>query len=661
MNLYKSKVYIFNLRFFALLMLNFLLGLTCIHAQNKIVQRSPDQKLSLELEIKEGKPTCQISYNDKVFMDKSPLGLITSVGDFTQGLKLKSYQVKQIKERYNLSHSKVSSVNYNANELSCWLVNSKNDAIQIIFRITNRDVAFSYHLPKRKNGETDATIESEATGFQLPDGSTTFITPQAPAGSGWENTKPSYEEAYTIEEPINTKSKYGLGYTYPALFHLGNLGWMMISETGVNQNYVGTRLSDSKDGLYKVSFPQSGENKGVGANTVTAKLPFQPSWKTITLGTNLSAIVESTAATDVVKPLSAQTKIFNPGRATWSWIVWQDASCNYDDQVTFIDLAATLNCEYILIDALWDTQIGRDKMAELVKYASKKNVGVLLWYNSNGSWNSAPQTPKNLMNTAEARQNEMAWLQKIGVKGMKVDFFGGDKQVTMKLYHDILMDAAKFGLSVNFHGTTLPRGWERMYPAFATSESVMASENLVFEQSFADRYAQTATIYPFTRNAVASMDFGPVFLNDRLNRDPKKGTIRKTTDAFEIATGVLFFSAIQHWGITPENLKEKPSFLFDFLKVVPTVWDETKLIDGYPGKFCILARRKGVKWYIAAVNGENTAKKVKVTFPMLAGQNAIIISDGIGKDAKLDTKKFDQNTMFEFDLAPNGGTVIYMK
>lgn len=661
MNLYKSKVYIFNLRFFALLMLNFLLGLTFIHAQNKIVQRSPDQKLSLELEIKEGKPTYQISYNDKDFMDKSPLGLITSVGDFTQGLKLKSHQVKQIKERYNLSHSKVSNVNYNANELSCWLVNSKNDAIQIIFRITNRDVAFRYYLPKSKNGGTDATIESEATGFQLPNGSTTFISPQAPAGSGWENTKPSYEEAYTIEEPINTKSKYGLGYTYPALFHLGNMGWMMISETGVDQNYVGTRLSDSKDGLYKVSFPQSGENKGVGANTVTAKLPFQTSWKTITLGTNLSAIVESTAATDVVKPLSAQTKIFNPGRATWSWIVWQDASCNYDDQVTFIDLAATLNCEYILIDALWDTQIGREKMAELIKYASKKNVGVLLWYNSNGSWNSAPQTPKNLMNTAEARQNEMAWLQKIGVKGMKVDFFGGDKQVTMKLYHDILMDAAKFGLSVNFHGTTLPRGWERMYPAFATSESVMASENLVFEQSFADRYAQTATIYPFTRNAVASMDFGPVFLNDRLNRDPKKGTIRKTTDAFEIATGVLFFSAIQHWGITPENLKEKPSFLFDFLKVVPTVWDETKLIDGYPGKFCILARRKGVKWYIAAVNGENTAKKVKVTLPMLAGQNATIISDGIGKDAKLDTKKFDQNTMFEFDLAPNGGTVIYMK
>jgi hypothetical protein len=229
----------------------------------------------------------------------------------------------------------------------------------------------------------------------------------------------------------------------------------------------------------------------------------------------------------------------------------------------------------------------------------------------------------------------------------------------MKLYHDILMDATTYGLTVNFHGTTLPRGWERMYPSYVTSEAVLASENLAFSQGFYDNYASTATIYPFTRNAVASMDFGPVFLNKRLSRNANEGVIRKTTDAFELATAVVFFSAIQHWGITPENLKEKPSFIFDYLKKVPTVWDETRLIDGYPGKFCVMARRKGKQWYIAAINGENKDKVLKLKLHMLAGRKCLIIKDAQGHDAEQTPTNFDQNAEIELKLSGNGGAVIY--
>ena len=638
----------------------FLLLSNILHAQT-VSATSPDKNIKLDITVINGSAYYNVFYLKDEFLGKSPLGLISTAGDFSKGLKMIGHTTGKIKESYNLNRSKISHVNYQANEIKCQFTNVANDTINIIFRITNTDVAFTYLIPKNRKDSADCTVDKEITGFKLPAGSTAFITPQAPSLSGWEKTKPSYEEEYTREQPVGTKSQYGLGYTYPALFHLADKGWLLISETGVSGNYVGTRLSDATaEGIYTVTFPQEGENNNKGAVTATAALPMQTSWKTITLGKNLKPIVESTAATDVVKPLVSSSKIFDSGRASWSWIVWQDASCNYNDQVTYIDLAASLKCEFILIDALWDVNIGKEKMAELVNYSKSKNVSVLLWYNSNGQWNTAPQTPKDRMDTHEARLKEMQWLQQIGVKGLKIDFFGGDKQATMQLYQDILTDAAAFGLSINFHGTTLPRGWERMYPNFMTSEAVLASENLVFQQSFSDKYASTATIYPFTRNAVASMDFGPVFLNKRLNRDPDKGTIRKTTDAFELATAVVFFSAVQHWGLTPENLKEKPAYLFDFLKKVPTVWDETLLIDGYPGKYCVIARRKAAKWYIAAINGEKNEKEITVNLPMLKNKKTSIIQDGEGMESKFDNKKFDNNTSFNLKLSANGGAVIFM-
>ena len=633
---------------------------TTTQARTRATGRSPDQKIRLEVKILNGIPFYRVFFADHEFLGDSPLGLKSSIGDFSEGLQMVSHTYRTIKESYMLYHSKVSRVNYLANELKCDFTNAASDSIFVIFRITNTDVAISYIIPQNGKGSISCTIDHEITGFKLPAGTTAFITPQAPAGTGYEKSKPSYEEEYTREEPVGTKSQYGLGYTFPALFHLGNQGWLLLSETGVDERYVGTRLSDATaSGLYTVAFPQAGENNNIGPASATATLPMQTSWKTITVGNTLKPVVESTSATDVVKPLIRSSKVFETGRATWSWIVWQDSSCNYKDQVTYIDMAAALKCEFVLIDALWDVQIGKEKMAELVNYAQSKNVGFLLWYNSNGDWNGAPQTPKDKMDTREVRIKEMQWLQSIGVKGVKVDFFGGDKQATMKLYHDILMDATHYGLTVNFHGTTLPRGWERMYPSYVTSEAVLASENLIFRQSFDDEYPAVATIYPFTRNAVASMDFGPVFLNSRLSRTTGKGTIRRTTDAFEMATAVVFFSAVQHWGLAPDNLKEKPAYLFDFLRKVPTTWDETRLIDGYPGRYCVIARRKGTKWYIGAINGENQEMQIDVKLPMLAGKKVTIISDGKAPESVLGTKYFDKSTIYHLKLSAKGGTVIY--
>ena len=622
--------------------------------------QGPDGALKVNVELKDGSPVYSVHYNNKIFLEPSPLGLKTSIGDFSARLKQLGHQVRTIDETYTMPHAKVSRVHYQANELVCNYLNEKGDTLQVIFRVSNNDIAQAYRISSPKH--THCIIEKETTGFDFPSYTTTFITPQAPAGDGWMGTKPSYEEEYTLDEAIGTPSRYKLGYTFPALFHVGNNGWVLVSETGVSSHYAGTKLSEgTQDGLYTIAFPEKAENGGVGDATIAASIPSLTSWKTITVGETLKPIVETTSAYDNVRPLYEPTQVYQPGRSTWSWILWQDASCNYKDQQTFIDLAAAMGYEYILIDALWDKQIGYENMPSLIAYAQSKGVDVLLWYNSNGSCNDAPQGPKHRLDSAPARQKEMAWMKALGVKGIKVDFFGGDKQATMKLYEDILTDANQYGIAVVFHGCTLPRGWERMYPNHMSSEAALVSENLVFGQYHADKEAQRSTLYPFIRNAVSAMDFGGVFFNKHFSKDGVNGTLRKTTDAFQIATSVLYQSGIQHFGITPNNLTEQPEFILDFMKKVPTVWDETRFIDGYPGKYCVIARRYGNQWYIAATNATEQPMKLNLSLPWLTNQQVSIIHDNEARTASLSQGAVNKKGILTIEMQPMGGAMIYTK
>ncbi len=653
------NIEIYMHQFFIGSIISFLFFTQINFSQSQLLLKSPDGIIDVKIELTDGKPFYSIQYGSEIFLEPSPLGLQTSIGDFTKELVYASSETKTINTQYTLSKAKVSHVNYQANELVCKFTNLAKDTLSVVFRVSNNDVAFSYGLTTKER-KTHVKIFSEATGFNLPNNATTFITQQALPMTGWEQTKPSYEEEYTFNELLGTPTQNGVGYTFPALFKLGKKGWVLISETGVDSHYPGSRLGEgTSEGLYPLEFPQSGENNGLGENYASQAMPAKTPWRTITLGNTLKPIVESTVAFDLVDEKYPASKTYKMGRATWSWIVWQDGSINYDDQIKFIDLAAKLNFEYVLIDNWWDKTIGKERMADLVKYAATKGVSVLLWYNSNGYWNDAPQTPQDKMNNTPARQQEMAWLQKIGVKGLKVDFFGGDKQITMQLYEDILTDANNYGLTITFHGCTIPRGWEKMYPNYVTSEAVLASENLIFRQSAADTQAYYSTILPFTRNAIGAMDFAPVFFNKKFSKDQVNGNIRRTTDAFELATSVLYFSPVQHFGVTPNNLEEQSDYVLDFLKTVPTVWDETKYIGGEPGDYCAIARRKGTKWFVAVTNGEKEAKRVELDLPMLSKQEVSIIYDNKDRTAGFKKKNIAKNGKLIVNLLPNGGVLIF--
>jgi len=635
-----------------------LLGFLSLNAQS--VVKSPDGKLKVFVSISNGIPVYSISYNEKTFLENSPLGLKTNVGDFTTGLSLKSGPIQnKIDEKYELLNIKQRAVYYEADEAVFSFTKENKPAIDVIFRVSNNNVAFKYKIHPQKE-IMSCVVEEEASGFMLPQGTTTFLCPQSKPMTGFARSAPSYETTYTLDDAMG-KNGMGEGYTFPCLFKVNNKGWVLISETGVDGNYCGSRLIGHEKGLYTIGFPMPGENNGNGTTAPGIALPGETPWRTITVGETLNPIVETTIPFDLVQPKYKASKEYQYTKGTWSWIMKMDSNTTFPVQKQYIDFSNALGYETILVDALWDTQIGKDKIVELAEYGKSKNVGLYLWYNSNGYWNDAPQGPRGKMDNAAIRRAEMAWMKSIGVKGIKVDFFGGDKQVTMKLYEDILTDANDFGLMVIFHGCTLPRGWERMYPNYAASEAVLASENLHFGQASCDNEARNAAIHTFIRNTVGSMDFGGSALNEFYNSDniPNKGSKRMTSDVFALATAVLFQSGVQHFALAPNNLTDTPDWEINFMKEVPTTWDEVRFLDGYPGKYVVFARRKANKWYIAGVNAQKETIKLKLKLPMIASGSALkVYADDENLNGKVETIKLKSNKEVEIKIPNNGGVLL---
>ncbi|MGZ3881758.1 MAG: glycoside hydrolase family 97 catalytic domain-containing protein, partial [Flavisolibacter sp.] len=309
-----------------------------------------------------------------------------------------------------------------------------------------------------------------------------------------------------------------------------------------------------------------------------------------------------------------------------------------------------------LVDAAWDQKIGYDKIKELSRYAASKKVGLLLWYNSSGDWNTVKYTPKSKLLTHEDRLKEFGRLRDMGIKGVKIDFFGGDGQSVMKYYIDILKDAAQFQLMVNFHGATLPRGWQRTYPNLLTMEAIKGFEYITFSQHDADAEPNHAAMLPFTRNAFDPMDFTPM----NLYKIETSRVTRRTSSAFELATSVIFLSGIQHFAESPGGMEHVPVYVQLFLKELPTRWDDVKFIEGYPGKYVVLARKAGNKWYLACINGENSERTVNLDLSSFSKQKGYLITDG-NEQLTFTTSPVRANSLNSIKVQPNGGFVLVVE
>jgi hypothetical protein len=491
--------------------------------------------------------------------------------------------------------------------------------LDLTVRVANDGLAFRYAFPDRS--AATHRVEEELTGFTVANGSHGWLLPHQTAGK-WA---PAYEEFFS-EVDAGTASPNAAGWSYPALFRLADgQHWILITEAGLDPGYCGTRLrAEVPGGTYRVRFPDAAEGLGTGEVEPSSTLPWQTPWRVVIAGDSLASIVESTLVTDLSAPTAlADVSWIHPGRASWGWWKDDDASKKEDVLDRFIDLASAMTWEYSLIDANWH-MLPDGALERVIDHARQQHVGIMLWYNSGGPHNDVTEWgPRDRLFDPEKRRAEFARIAALGVKGVKVDFWQSDKQQLIGLYYDMMKDAAAARLLIDFHGSTIPRGWSRTFPNLVSMEAVFAAEQYKYQARMSEQGAWHNTVLPFTRNVIGPMDYTPVTFSDA--KFP-----HQTTNAHELALSVVFESGLVHFADGPEAYAALPEAAKQFLKDVPVAWDDTKLVDGMPGKLAVIARRQGTTWWVGGISGATEPQTVPLDLSFLDdGEfDVIIVRDG---------------------------------
>lgn len=608
---------------------------------------SPDGQLQVDVSVNaEQQLVYTVQRAGQPVLLASRLGLVLEEGDFASGLELLSTSpVKPHREHYTLAAGKRSSIDYRANEQSFTLANAAGQQVVLTLRASNDGLALRYTVggPGRKH------FKDELTSFHFAPEAHAWLQPMSVAKTGWKRTNPSYEEHYQMDIPVGTPAPSHAGWVFPALFRSGS-NWVALTEAGMDGRFHASRLqSDSTGGVYRIGLPEASEVFTGGGLLAEVDGPLTTPWRVLAIGP-LKAVMESTLGTDLAAPAMAFDRAkLKPGPASWSWALLKDEGTVFEVQKRFIDYAADMHWPYTLVDADWDRKIGDARMKELADHAKSKGVALLAWYNSSGAWNDTEYSPKSALLTRESRQREFARLKAIGVKGVKIDFFGGDGASMQAYYVDLLKETAAAGLLVNFHGATLPRGWARTYPNLLTTEAVKGLEFATFTQEDQDKVVRHAAMLPFARNLFDPMDFTPMVFGDIPN------IRRATRNGFELAESVVFLSGIQHYAETPEGMATVPASVKGLLRELPRHWDEVRFLDGMPGKYVVLARRAGTQWFVAGMNADDEPRELSLDLAWLGKREGLLITDGEGP------RDFVQGLLTapaaQLTLAPHGGFV----
>ena len=459
----------------------------------------------------------------------------------------------------------------------------------LVMRLYNDGVAFRYVF----SGLRNQVLPKEQTTYLIPEGTKRWM-------QQWTEAYESFFPLTTTHkvEPIPSFSgifKSAEGYNnrwgYPALYEPADNVFVLLSEANIERRQSASCLFND------------GENFRVvpDKNDVRVSGIWRSPWRVAIIG-SLGDVVESTLITDVSAPNKLlDTSWIHPGVVSWIYWAYNHGSNDYQIIKKYVDMAVTLKLPYVLIDAEWDEMKDGKTIEEAVAYATSQGVKPLIWYNSSVGWVDGAPGPKYRLNKPEDREREFAWCERIGVAGVKIDFFSGDNQMNMDYCIDLLECAARHHLLVNFHGATIPRGWQRTYPNLLSTEGVYGAEWYNNVPTFTAQAASHNATLPFTRNVIGPMDYTPCAFSD--SQHP-----HITSKAHELALTVLFESGLQHLADKPESYLAQPQAVQDFFTELPSVWDETRFVSGYPGKSAVLARRFGHSWYVAGINGLDEAQ-----------------------------------------------------
>ncbi len=575
---------------------------------------------------------------------KSVIGIEMNQPYFSGPLTLQSASpVKSLREKYTPVTGRQSEIDIEFNEILFSFKDSIGHQLNLRVRIFNNGVAFRYEMDLEPGKEF--LVSNEFTSFNVGE------------AFGWlqpydEVTKwtPGYEKPYFNKIPSGTNLPNKEGWCFPMLFQKDSV-WILITESGLDGTYPATHIDpECNMGEYRIRFPEVEEAMGIGSNLPFIEGDWKSPWRVITITKNLNELVNS----HLVNGLSPPTKLddiswVKPGIASWSWWSDHDSPKNPIALRNFIDLAYEMGWPYSLIDANWN-ELPLDTLKGIIQYAEDRDVGLWLWFNSGGPHNQVEEAPRDLMHDSVKRDSTFQAISDLGIKGVKIDFFQSDKQFIIKNYIEILEDAAKHKILLNFHGCTMPKGWERTYPHLLTMEAVRGAETYSFNSNWPEEAPVQNTIYPFTRNLTGSMDYTPVTFSH--HEHP-----RQTTLGHELALAIVFESALQHFSDKPEAYLNLDQDIIQILKRLPVTWDEARLIHGYPGKDVVLARKKGRVWYFGIINGEGKDKKISIDLAF-AGEprNVSMVTDSEGK-LKYETISSNPSKI-DIKLKPFGGALM---
>ena len=506
----------------------------------------------------------------------------------------KILKAKKVKADYTMIAGKRSHCKNEANEYKVG---------QMTVRLYNDGLAYRYESPVK-----------EQAAYVIPEGTKRWMMQWTDGAENFYPLMTTYKEKAQRSFSAVSKDADGncVRWSFPALVELKEGVFALLTEANIEKGQSASSMYNEGE-VYRV-VQDEGENK------------THTPWRLVIIGT-LGDVVESTLVTDVSEPCKLEdTSWIKPGVVSWVYWAYNHGSDDYNIIKKYTDMAATLKLPYVLIDAEWDRMKDGKTVEDAVAYAKSKGVKPMIWYNSSVGWIDGAPTPKFRLNKPEDREKEFAWCEKIGVAGVKIDFFSGENQKNMDYCIDLMESAARHHLLVNFHGATVPRGWQRTYPNLLSTEGVYGAEWYNNVGTFTDKAACHNATLPFTRNVIGPMDYTPCAFSD--SQHP-----HITSHAHELALTVLFESGLQHLADRPESFLAQPKAVQDFLGMLPAAWDETRFVSGYPGESCVLARRSGNTWYVAGINGTDSEKTLPVPLDFVKGKyTATMFADSGSKD-----------------------------
>jgi len=475
----------------------------------------------------------------------------------------------------------------------------------VVLRLAEDGLALRYDIPDLWGV---STLDAEHTAVQL---------------STWERAwMLDYQTWYETPRFGSAVKELAPGsYGFPALLENAAGGYLLISEAAIDGRYSGAH-GVVDQGRQELTFETADVSTEIARGTVTP-------WRVFVFG-DLTAIVETNLVDEVAPGRHASmtdASWVRPGRAAWSW--WSDfySGAQIEHQKHFVDVAAEMGWEHLLIDCGWE----ETWVPEIVAYASSAGIQVHLWC----VWHDL-DGPEKI--------SKLALWKSWGVAGIKVDFMESESKDRYRWYDSILQESARLRLMVNFHGSVIPRGWARTWPQVVSYEAIRGSEYYVFYQD-TPLTSSHNVIQPFTRNVVGAMDYTPVAL---------KAPGRTTSAAHELAMAVVFESGITHFADDVDVYAAEPA-VSRLLQELPSKWDETRLLAGSPDTEAVLARRSGDRWFVGAL-ATGPSRHLSVPLDRLGNDGtfrAWVVTDA--GDGGFEESVVSVEKTLEVDIANDGG------